>query len=816
MTKGNSSSLLKKVAIVFGSLFGLMVLAAIIVPLVVPVNKYKPEIIKAANEKLNGTLDIGDLGLSLWGRIKVTINGLHLKDAKGNSVVDVQDASVNIPLLSLLTGHPELRLSLVEPSINVIKHKDGKMNVMTLVKEAPGGAATGQAQQQAQGGGKPAAGGAPEVPAMVLAGRYTILLEHAKLDYKDEATGDNYAVKDLNFRLEDVSPSSNMPFELTANLDLLAQKRIKVTGPLVLHGEIKAHSSGGAFEKAEAKAALKLDGLEIKDPSVFNKAAGVPLGAELEASVGKDSFDAPKMKLILADVEVDAQASGKTTGGVTNVDFKAHSNRIDIAKLGALSPLVKEYGLNGLVELAVNANGPTDKLGYGANVKFNKIILNHEAMKQPLEVNGSLAVVTNALKSLDVKLTAKDFDLDLKGAVENFSAPRFKFSLASNNMDVDGLLKSTEKAAERRKEAVAQAAAKSEGAPSHEAPVVDYNAMFKPLHENPIFAAVGGTFGFDLKRIKATGVVISNMKGELALDKLLLSLKNFSLGIFDGTVKGNMSFNARTAKPEVATNLTVTGLETKKMVESQMPMARNTIKGTVSASLNIGGTGLNQSDIVSGWKGTGSFDIKNAVISTLDVGKQLKDGLIEKLPSIGGMDLKSKIKIPDAVVDHSGQYDTLSAKFSLKDGVLTISDLSGKAAPNKGLDLKGSGTVSLASYGLKMDTDIIDTYDMIPQAKEYAPEAKYGNHFAVSAPLGGTVFMPKFDWGGAIGKIAQNAGKKALGNAIQKQIPGGLPGGLGKILGGGGNNGSGGGNNGGNQQQGADAVKKAFKGLFGH
>ena len=201
-----------------------------------------------------------------------------------------------------------------------------------------------------------------------------------------------------------------------------------------------------------------------------------------------------------------------------------------------------QYGVNGLVELSVHAEGPTDKIGYGADVKFNKIVLNNEAMlKQPLEVNGSLAVVTNELKSLAVKLTApKGFDLALDGSLQNFMAPHFKFRLNSSELDLDSLLKASEKAAQVRKEHAdaamsGQAPEPGKGAP---APVVDYDAMLAPLHKLPIAAAAAGTFDFNLKKIKSTGVTIDSVQGQLALNNLMLALKDFSMKIFDGIDQG--------------------------------------------------------------------------------------------------------------------------------------------------------------------------------------------------------------------------------------------------------------------------------------
>src|SRR6478752_5314026 len=95
MAKKSKSSLAKKLLLAAGSLFGLLVLAAIIVPLVVDVDKYRPLILSKANERINGKLELGKLGLSLWGRVHITIDGLKLTDTSGVKVVEVKDASFN-------------------------------------------------------------------------------------------------------------------------------------------------------------------------------------------------------------------------------------------------------------------------------------------------------------------------------------------------------------------------------------------------------------------------------------------------------------------------------------------------------------------------------------------------------------------------------------------------------------------------------------------------------------------------------------------------------------------------------------------------
>src|SRR4051794_37617098 len=121
--KKSEKSLIKKLAIIFGGFFGLLILVAIAVPLFVDVDKYRPMIVSKANESINGKLSLGKLGLSLWGRVKIDVDGLKLTDAHGTTLVDVKDAGFDLPLLSLLSGKPEVRVHLVNPAINLVKQQ---------------------------------------------------------------------------------------------------------------------------------------------------------------------------------------------------------------------------------------------------------------------------------------------------------------------------------------------------------------------------------------------------------------------------------------------------------------------------------------------------------------------------------------------------------------------------------------------------------------------------------------------------------------------------------------------------------------------
>src|SRR5262245_57738435 len=107
----------KKLLMVFGGLFALLLVAIIAIPFFVDVDKYRPQIVSKANEYINGKLEIGKLSLSLWGQVKVNIDGLSLKDPGGQEVFGVKDAYFRIPFTSLLGGSPDLVLVANKPVV---------------------------------------------------------------------------------------------------------------------------------------------------------------------------------------------------------------------------------------------------------------------------------------------------------------------------------------------------------------------------------------------------------------------------------------------------------------------------------------------------------------------------------------------------------------------------------------------------------------------------------------------------------------------------------------------------------------------------
>ena len=750
---------------VLAGILALLLVAIVALPFVIDVNKYRPQILQAANEKLNGKLDIGKLSLSLWGKVKVGIDGLTLVDAQGTKVIAVKDAALDIPILSLLTGSPSVSLVLDHPEINIVKDRQGRMNVLSLMKESPAGAPSGGAAGGAAG--KPSAGGEAKIPPILLSSRFTLLIEHARVAYKDLLAGSSYDVPDFSFHLRDVSPTSKMPFDAEALLDLKMAPNLAVKGPLKLDGSLEAKGpSASPFEQVDGQVRLSLDDADIEKTGALSKRPGVPLRLEAQLTNRVSGADLNRLFLRLADVTLEGKATTRTEGATTTVSAQVKSSAVDLSKLGGLLPAVGVYGLNGTMQFEATVSGPTDNLAYAAFLKFSDVAVKTAAMAETLRIAGAVNVATNEIKSMNVSMKAPGFDGSLSGALSDFQQPKFRFAFVAKEADMDKLFPPAQGAAAKAEPAAGGGSGGSAGGDTA-AGEANYNAMFQPLRANPMAAAASGTFDVTAQTLKTNGMILKNVKGQFAMNDLLLQLKGFSFGAFDGSFKMDASINAKQARPQTAIKMEIAGMETKRMAESRMTFAKNTVSGVLSTSVNIGGAGLNRSDINSGWKGGGSFGLVDAKFSSLDIGRAIKEGLVDKLPA----PVQSRVKVSDKLLDWKGEYQKLDAKFALDKGTLNLSELTGKAVEGRGMDLKGTGTVSIVDYTTDVQCDFIDKYQMLG---DRLPKDKRYGAATISTRVKGTLFSPKYDWGYSIQQLAKNAlqdsAKEKAGEAVGKQL----------------------------------------------
>ena len=124
---------IKWVAIAGGVLIVLIVVALLVVPMFIDVQKYKPQIEQKVSEATGRPFSIdGELRLSLFPWVGLAFSGLHMGNPPGfqeKDFLSVKSFDVRVKLIPLLSKDIQVkRFILEEPRIVLEKSKKGRGN----------------------------------------------------------------------------------------------------------------------------------------------------------------------------------------------------------------------------------------------------------------------------------------------------------------------------------------------------------------------------------------------------------------------------------------------------------------------------------------------------------------------------------------------------------------------------------------------------------------------------------------------------------------------------------------------------------------
>jgi uncharacterized protein involved in outer membrane biogenesis len=780
---------MKKVAIVFGALIALMLAAIVIIPMVVDVDKYRPQIQQVADDQLNGKLELGKLSLSLWGQIRIEIDGLKLTDSAGHSVVAVKDAWFHMPFLSLLGGSPELEFKMDSPELMVVKNKAGKLNVMTLAKgdQYVGAEALKTPQNTPAAKTAPNSGGGMALPALASSARLGFEIRNANLTYKDETTGLDSHLNGLNLVMKDLSVSHPSQIEFWSDIDTKMGKTMAIHGPVRMKAEIKPALSGGKFDHADFSGNFNADDLEIQMPGTFSKTKGMPANVDLALSIGTRDIKVEHLtaKFFNASLEGNGSIANISSGTAAPAEpvirISLKSNEIELKPWVQLVPLLKDYQLGGTASLTAQAEGPSEKLTYEAGLKVTALTAKAPKLKAEPKIDVDVHVTTDKVDKLLLTMAAPANELKISGTVTNFAAPHADIQVSSTGMDLDQLVEFPPKG-----KPVAAAQAKEgegTGQGSANAPKSDLDAELAPLRENKMMKEMAANVNFNLKSLKAEGVQMTDITGRIFLKNLTAGVDNLAMKLWNGSMKTSLSTDMMPAHPTYKFTAQASGLDLKEAVTSQVETFKNTVIGKASMEMTGEGSSYNTDAAIANLKAKGSFKIADAEFTTIDVGKMTTDALNSSIEKIGDKIPPLKGKHLNAPNGGKGtKYELMSATFTISGGKFSMPDFATKAAPNQGIDLKGATTVGMKDLSLDASWQVIDTYN-ITHAKDIALNgtpllAEKGQPVKFPVRVTGTCAAPQYGYADVpeyLGKVALNnsagAAKSALAQQVLKKAP---------------------------------------------
>lgn len=317
---------LKIAGILLGALVLLIGLAAVILPLVVDPNDFKPRIEAAVEESTGRNLEIpGDIRLSVFPWLGVELGSVQLGDARGfgdKPFATVEGVQVRIKLLPLFTRQIEVgRVVIEQPRIRLLRNADGRANWEDLAGEtADAEPARADDRQEAP----------PEfsVDGFEIRDGYVL--------YRDAAAEQEVELSNFNLTAGRLGLPADFPLSASGQARLPQQD---LDLDFEFSGRIAANVETEQFTVRDGRLKLTLRGKEVPVSPLTLRSEWVLAGADLR----QDTVELQKFGVSTAGINVELDAQVRNLSKAPQATGALALSAADLSQTAEeLRPLVPE------------------------------------------------------------------------------------------------------------------------------------------------------------------------------------------------------------------------------------------------------------------------------------------------------------------------------------------------------------------------------------------------------------------------------------------------------------------------------------------
>jgi AsmA protein len=643
-----------------GAVLGVAVAGAVYLAATFNPNDYKDYIIQTVKNKKQRTLHLdGDIKLTFFPRIGANLGRLSLSEYKSDQqFASIETARVSLELLPLLSKQVVVdEVAVSGLTANLIKYKDGTTNIDDLLGRDD----------------KPRDSNQP-----VKFDIASVSIKKTSLNYRDEGTGAQYAVHDLNLKTGRIANGvpgkidlsagvqGNQPkldintqlvttltFDLDKQQYQMADMDLQISGSALDISNLKIKAGGDA----SANLATQEYGMNKFELNAKGVKASAPFEVALDApalSLTKDKFSAEHLKL---NANLD---SGNIVAAVSLPDLSGNAQSFKVSSL-ALDLDVQMPDQTFKVKLASPLSGNFEtrqfnlsNLTVAVNALFDKLpgkSVNSE-MKGSVQVDGTRQTVQANLAGglLQSQVVAK---VDVKG----FSSPAIQFDVAVDQFDADLYLPK-----------------KTEAKATQPEQPFDLSAL----------RALNLEGSLRIGKLKVANIKSSGVRLDVKAHKGQVNVSPLSANLYQGSMKGSLGVNAA-AVPVITVDQKLSGVDVAALTKDAANF--DTLEGRGNVAMNLSMRGNTVSAMKKAMNGNLSLNLADGAIKGINVAKSLRDA----------QGMLGRAQTQAANQSEKTDFSELRAFFKINNGVAHNDDLSMKSPL---LRVAGAGDIDIGQSSM--------------------------------------------------------------------------------------------------------------------
>lgn len=588
---------MRKIALIGGGLLVALVSLALVLPFVIDLNQFKPQVKRAVSEAVHGEIEFDSIRLTILTGLGVRLTNVKITNTDpkfaGTTLFRVEDLTFRVDLMPLLSKRFEGYLSIDHPEI-VVATAGVRNNLAALTK--PSVTPAEEEKAVPADAPPPSAEEKAKQEAMIEEFKRNIVIRSVRIDdaqfllKKIEGKGQEpVRVNDLDVLITDIGLEKDIKAIISTDVDV-KESGINLSGPIDLTLNTKVSTTGSKFEVATFSGKLNLDNFAINAMDAFVKKPGVALNTTFAGAARANSFDLDQLVFNLHNLAITAKANINDFQKL-KTDAKVEVVNKNLAGLGEVLPQHKDLLVAGSLDLQAT-------------------------------VTGLLSDLAQLKVGLDLKTQLTGSDLALKVTVPNAKAPVVRADVTSKRLDLGAILGPfmPKETAEKKPQAPAPKPSSSPSSPPAEAPAKDF-VLSQELKE--LLAPADIQANVNMEEILFNDLQIKKFRISTKLANMLAKLDPLALDIFEGriTMKGDVNLNA--APISFSGSVAMAGVQTQAIIKLIAPEHQELIEGKANVNLTVDGQGTTVPTLSKNLNGKGSFAFLEGQLNTGSVADKM-------------------------------------------------------------------------------------------------------------------------------------------------------------------------------------------------
>ncbi|MBL1292488.1 MAG: AsmA family protein [Thiotrichales bacterium] len=607
------STLVKRLLITFLAIIVLFVVALIAAYFLIDAESFKQKLIAEVNSATGRELTIdGDLDISLFPQLGLSVNNISLSNAKGFSekpFASLSRAEFGIKLIPVFSREIEAdTITLHGLKLYLGVNKQGVSNWADLTGEesTDSGAAQSSSNSNALN----------SLSAFSIGG---IDISDAEIIWDDQQVPQKFSINNFNLNSGAILPGK--PVSLTMDFNFDSQPKL-IDGNIELEGIANIDLANKLIAISDFSFNSTLNG-----PALPTQAIEIKLNSDISLDIAKDTLSLQNLAFSTLDVHAKGQLTANQLSSAPQ--FKGHLN-------------IDEFSLRELLK----------KLGMTIETADPSVLT-----KTSLNIDFTGSTNKLSLTSLGAKLD--DTQLNGNFSISEFSKPNVTANLKLDKIDLDRYLPPYE---EENVTASTTASTPSNGGGNGTASSNSTNSAADNSWMHPLRTLLAKA-QFDVGSLKINQLTLTQLTTTLTAKGGLVTLHPLTASLYNGSYQGHIQLNSNLDTPIISVNETLKGVAIGPLLKDLT--GDDKIIGTANAKAKLTMRGSTPEQIKKTANGDIQFSFINGAVKGVNLSKVIRDAKAK---------LAGKSTSNDNEPQQT-DFAELSGSVNIKSGLLQNQDL---------------------------------------------------------------------------------------------------------------------------------------------